>query len=175
MLAPPAPLPLPPLSVQAGLPEGSQAFEAEGSRAGPPPQAGGSVGHRRNWGEGAKHLPQPWPRGKECSTAIEGSESKEKKETEDGGGRRSPAVHPAAFWELDWVAALASTWVPCFELLLARDGATTGFGTGGVMGRAGIFLVECRGSPTSGYVSVCVCACVCVSGGGGGRVISGVS
>lgn len=90
---------------------------------------------------------------------------KKKRETEDDGGWRSPAIHPLAFWALDRVAALASTWVPCFEVLLARDGATTGLGTGRARGWAGIFPVEClrircfhaAWSPTSQYMSVCVC------------------
>lgn len=43
------------------------------------PPAGETVGHRGKRGTGAKHVPQPWPRGRERSTAIEGSESKKKK------------------------------------------------------------------------------------------------
>lgn len=66
-------------------------------------QAGGWVSHQGNGGTEAKHLPQRWPRGKECHTAIEGSKSK-KKETEDGGSQRSPAIQPPVFWY--WIGLL---------------------------------------------------------------------
>lgn len=77
-------------------------------------------------------------------------------------------MHSSAFWVLDCIAALASTGVPCFELLLVRDEATAGLGTGGVMGWVGIFPVECLRircfhavwSPTSRYMGVCARACV---------------
>lgn len=85
----------------------------------------------------------------------------------------SPAVHPLAFWVLDWVAALASAWDPCSELLLARDGAAAGLGTAGVMGWAGIFPVEClrircfhASVVTTVSIRECVRVCVCVCGGG---------
>lgn len=65
-------------------------------------QAGEWISHQGNGGKGAKHLPQRWPRGKECSTATQGSKSKEKRE--DGGGQRSPAIHSPLFWS--WIGLL---------------------------------------------------------------------
>lgn len=62
-----------------GLPNGSQACEAEGSRVALPELGDWSATKGR--GSGAKHLSQPWLRGKECSTAAEGSENKRQKET----------------------------------------------------------------------------------------------
>lgn len=66
-------LPLPLLPVWAELPEGSQTFEAEGSRVGHPP-SWGVIWTLREWGKGAKHLPSisPWLGWRECSTAIKG-------------------------------------------------------------------------------------------------------
>lgn len=57
--SPPAPLPLPLLPVWAGLPEASQAFEAEGSRVGPPP----------SWGVGRPPREEE-DRGKACPPAL---------------------------------------------------------------------------------------------------------
>lgn len=62
-------LPLPLLPVWAGLPEGSQTFEAEGSRVGPPPKLGGHL-DTEGMGERSKASPQPWLGWRECSTAI---------------------------------------------------------------------------------------------------------
>lgn len=121
--------------------------------------------------------PSPGRGGGSAAPPLRGVKARKKpKEMEDGGGQRSPAVHPPAFWVLDWVAALASTWDPCSELLLARDGAAAGLGTAGVMGWAGIFPVEClrircfhASVVTTVSIRECVRVCmrVCVLGGGG--------
>lgn len=101
---PPVSLSLPLLPVWAGLPRGSQAFEAEGREHSPsPPSWGMGQSPRELGGIEAKHLPQRWPMGKDCSTAIEGRKSK-KKEMEDGGSQSSPAIHPPAFWY--WIGLL---------------------------------------------------------------------
>lgn len=168
-----------PCLLEQGCQRGVRLLRQREAEQAPHPSWGGSVGHRRNRGGRGKASPPALAEGEGVQRCHrrERKQEKKKRETEDDGGWRSPAIHPLAFWALDRVAALASTWVPCFEVLLARDGATTGLGTGRARGWAGIFPVEClrircfhaAWSPTSQYMSVCVCC-----GRGGGVCILGV-
>lgn len=83
---------------------------------------------------------------------------------EDGGGWRSPGIHPPASWAMDGVAALTSTWVPCFELLPARDRAAASLGTGGddVGWYFPCGVPEYTLFPRHVVTNVLLCECMCV-------------
>lgn len=143
--APPSmPLPLPPLPVQAGLPERSPVFEAQGSRAGTP-QFGGISRPSREWGE----------RGKASLPALaeeeEGAQLCHQREQEQGKKMRERMMVARG--------ALASTsrpfgygmgllpsplpGSPALSCPWPGTGLPPALKLGRVVGWAGIFPVEC--------------------------------
>lgn len=130
-----------------------------------PPQLEGWSATEEMGRKGQSTSPSPGRGGGSAALPSKGVKARKKpKETEDDGGRRSPAIHPLAFWVLVWVAALASAWEPCFELLLARDGGAAGFGTGRGDRAGGYFPLECLRIqfPHCVVTNVSIRECVCV-------------
>lgn len=140
-------------------------------------QAGGWVSHQGNGGKGAKHLPQRWPRGKECSTA-KGAKAR-KKEMEDGGGQRSPAIHPPVFWYWIGLLPLVPPRSPSLAAPCQEQGCHWPWNWEGE--RAGwcfpCGVPENMLFPHCVVTNISICECVyvhvCVSGGGVGGLFRG--
>lgn len=155
-------LPLPLLPVWAGLPEGSQTFEAEGSRVGPPP-SWGVIWTLREWGKGAKHLPSPGWGGGSAALPSKGIKARKRKRWRMVVAGGAPASIPQPLGQ--WMGvALTSTWVPCFELLPARDRAAASLGTGGddVGWYFPYGVPEYTLFPRHVVTNVLLCECMCV-------------
>lgn len=171
---PPASLSLPLLPVWAGLPEGSQASEAEGREHSPPPPGWGMGQPPREWGERGKASPPALAEGERVQH-CQGSKSK----TEDGGGQRSPAIHPPIFWYWTGLLLLVPPRSPSLAAPCQEQGCHWPWKWEGE--RAGwcfpCGVPENMLFPHCVVTNISICECVyvhvCVSGGGVGGLFQG--
>lgn len=91
-----------PRLLEQGCQRGVRLLRQREAEQAPHPSWGGQSATEETGEEGAKHLLQPWPRGKEYSAAIEGSESKKKKKERQrmmvGGGVLPSIPWPFGHW-----------------------------------------------------------------------------
>lgn len=126
---PPCTLSLPLLPVWAGLPEGSQAFKAEGREHSPPPPSWGMGQPPREWGERGKASPPALAEGERVQHCHR---REQKQEKERWRMVAEEPCHPSpSLLVLDWATALGSTQVPFFSCSLPGTGLPLALKLGG--------------------------------------------